>query len=287
MNIKGQEIDARITINHQQIEGTSTSVFENLESLIAEFVNERQWTNLQFKRNERINCNISITVKKYVESENRFECSMTIQSYRPIFNSTYTSTVFSTKDDNFFFTFQEFDKLEFRADVIDNDLTALIAYYVYMVIGLDLDTMSPLGGTEYLQIAHNIANGAQMLTTSSKGWQPFDDDKNRYALINDYLDSGMEPFRKMQYQYYRRGLDAMHENTERGRGEITKAIELLKTARENKPMSSFPQLFTEYKRDELVSIYEGHGNASDKENIYEILMKINASQSSYWNRLKK
>ena len=285
--MQAQELEANVSINHQQIQGTSTNVFENLETALKEFINERQWTNMQFKRHEKIYCNFNITVTKYLESENRFDCSLVVQCTRPVFNSNYTTVVFSTKDENFNFTFQEFDKLEFRPDVIDNDLTALVAYYVYLIIGFDMDTMSPKGGTEYLQIAQNITNNAQSLTTSAKGWKAFEDSKNRYAIITDYLDSAMDPFRMMQYAYYREGLDVMAENVERGRAGINKAMDLLKQAKENKSMSMLPQLFTEYKRDELVNIYHGKGTAKDKEVIYETLLSINASQASYWRKLKQ
>lgn len=283
-NSFAQELEARVNINHQQIQGTSVSVFENLQTSLTEFINDRQWTNLQYRRNERITCNFNITVSKYVESENRMECSLIVQSTRPVYNSSYTTTVFSMKDPNFNFTFQEFDKLDFRADVIDNDLTAMIAYYVYLIIGLDMDTMAPNGGTDALRTVQTITNNAQNL--SSKGWKAFEDSKNRYAIINDYMDSGMDVFRQMQYKYYREGLDVMAENPERGRSGITAAMDLLKQARENKPMSMLPQLFTEYKRDELVSIYKGKGTSNEKEKIYETLMGINASQSSYWNQIK-
>lgn len=285
--LKAQELDARVTVNHQQIQGTSVSVFEKLESALTEFLNDRQWTNMQYQRNERIRCNFNITVSKYVESENRFECTLIVQSSRPVFNSTYTTTVFSTQDKNFFFTFQEFDKLEFRPDVIDNDLTALVAYYAYLIIGWDLDTMSPDGGTEVLRMAQTVTNNAQNLTTSIKGWKAFEDGKNRYAIINDYLDSGMDDFRKMQYKYHREGLDVMAENVERGRAAVSDAMGLLKQVRSNKPMSMLPQIFTEIKRDELVSIYQGKGTSKEKEDIYETLMGINASQSSNWNKIKQ
>lgn len=169
---KAQELDARVTVNHQQVQGTSVGIFEKLQTALTELLNERQWTNMQYQRNERIRCNFNITVSKYVESENRLECTLVVQSSRPVFNSTYTTTVFSTQDKNFFFTFQEFDKLEFRPDIIDNDLTALIAYYAYLIIGWDMDTMAPGGGTEVLRTAQTIANNAQNLTTSMKGWKP-------------------------------------------------------------------------------------------------------------------
>ena len=282
-----QELDARVTINHQQVQGTNTSVFEALEKSLTDFLNDRQWTQYQFNRNERIQCSFAINVKKYDESTGQMNASLTVQSTRPIYNSNYTSTVFSTVDNEFTFEFQAFDQLEFRPDVIDKDLTALIAYYAYIIIGMDLDTMSPEGGTEILQLAKTVCNNAQSLTLSAKGWKPFESDKNRYAIINDYLDSGMSPFRALQYKYYREGLDTMAENVDRGRTAVTEAIEILKTAKENKPMSMLPQIWTEYKRDELVGIYQGKGTAKEKENVSTILSSINASQNVHWNKIKK
>lgn len=282
-----QELDARVRVNYQQVQTTNTTLFENLENAVKAMLNDRRWTDQQYKTNERIACNFNITVTKYTESENKFECRLTVQSTRPVYNSSYTTTVFSTQDNYFCFNFQEFDQLDFRPDVIDNDLTAMIGYYAYLIIGLDLDTMSPLGGTEVLRTAQTICNNAQSLTTSSKGWKAFEDSKNRYAIISDYLDSGMEPFRQMQYKYYRGGLDTMAENADRGRAAVTEAIELLQQARSNKPLSMLPQLFTEYKRDELVGIYQGKGTSADKEKVYETLSAINASQNTYWNKLKQ
>ena len=194
-----QEIDARININYKKIQGSSTSVFETLKTALTEFINERQWTTLQFKRNERISCNFNITVNAYDEAANSFECALMVQSNRPVFNSNYTTTVFSTNDPNFNFNYQEYDQIEFRPDSLDNNRTAVIAYYVYLMIGMDLDTMSPLGGTELLKMAQNIVNNAQSL--NYKGWKAFEDSKNRHAIITDMLDGGMEPFRRMQYKY--------------------------------------------------------------------------------------
>ena len=140
-----------------------------------------------------------------------------------------------------------------------------------------------MGGTECLTTAQTIATGAQSLP--AKGWKAFEDSKNRYAIITDMLDGGMEPFRQMQYAYYREGLDVMSENVERGRAGITKAIKLLREARQNKSMSMLPQIFTEYKRDELVSIFKGHGTPKEKEEVVETLTNINASQSTYWRQI--
>ncbi len=280
-----QELDARVTINHQQVQGSSTSVFETLESAVKQFLSERQWTSMQFRPTERISCTFNINVKKYTVAENSFEATLTVAAQRPVYGSSYTTTTFSTVDANFNFTYQEYDQLEFQPENVSNDLTAMLAYYVYLIIGIDMDTMSPLGGTESLRAAQSVVNGAQGL--QNKGWKAFDDSKNRYAIITDMLDGGMEPFRQMQYKYYREGLDVMAENVERGRAGVTEAMALLKQARENKSMSMLPQIFTEYKRDELVSIYKGKGTSKEKEEVANTLSGINASQNAYWNELRK
>lgn len=286
VHVQAQELDARITINHQQVQGTSTAVFERLKESLTEFINDRQWTNLQFRRSERISCSFNFTIQKYDETDNRMEAALTVSATRPVFNASYTTTTFSTRDGYCNFRFQEFDKLEFRPDNIDNDLTAIVAYYVYLIIGIDLDTMSPKGGTDALQMALNICNNAQSLVLSARGWKAFDDGKNRHAIISDYLDGGMEPFRMMHYKYYREGLDVMAENAERGRAAITEAFELLAKARDNKTMSMLPQLLTEYKADEIVNIYRGKATQKEKDFLIELLGKINASKNSSWNRLR-
>ena len=282
--MKAQELEAKVNVNHQKINQSSTAVFDDLQQQLTEFISTRQWTNMQFRKNERIRCTFNIIVNKYNESDNSFECTLSVQSIRPVYNSAYTTTAFSIQDPSFNFRFQQYDKLEFRPDVIDNELTALIAYYSYLIIGIDNDTMSPLGGTDALTVAQSIVNNAQSFP--SKGWKAFDDSKNRYAIINDMLDSGMEPFRRMQYKYYREGLDIMAENADRGRAAITEAIGLLQKSHENKSLSSLPQVFTDIKADELVNIYKGKGTTAEKEKIVEILSNINASKNSSWRQMK-
>lgn len=284
IQVRAQELEAKVNVNHQKINQSSTAVFDDLQQQLTEFINTRQWTNMQFRKNERIRCTFNIIVNKYNESDNSFECTLSVQSVRPVYNSAYTTTAFSIQDPSFNFRFQQYDKLEFRPDVIDNELTALIAYYSYLIIGIDNDTMSPLGGTDALTVAQSIVNNAQSFP--SKGWKAFDDSKNRYAIINDMLDSGMEPFRRMQYKYYRDGLDIMAENADRGRAAITEAIGLLQKSHENKSLSSLPQVFTDIKADELVNIYKGKGTTAEKEKIVEILSNINASKNSSWRQMK-
>ena len=257
--IHAQELQAKITINHAQISGTDNAVFDNLKQTLERFVNERQWTHLQFQKNERINCNFNLTVSKYDKSQALFTCKALIQANRPVYNSAYTTTLYNNKDNEFNFEFSQFDQLEFNEEFVDNQTTALFAYYALLIIGLNLDSFSPMGGDDVLQRCMVLANNAQNL--NFPGWKAFDSDRNRYAIINDYLDPGMKPFRQLQYDYYRLGLDEMANNSDRGRTNITTAIEQqLKKCHEDKPMSMLPQIWTDYKRDELANIYKGKGS---------------------------
>ena len=281
-----QELQAKITINHNQIQGTDKSVFENLQQTLEQFVNDSQLTNLQFQKNERIQCSFNITVTKYDKSSNLFTCKALIQASRPVYNSAYTTTIYNNSDNEFTFEFAEFDQLEFNEETLDNQLVALFAYYAYLIIGINLDTFAPMGGEDVLQRCMTLTNNAQNL--NFPGWKSFDNDRNRFAIINDYLDGGMAPFRQLQYDYYRKGLDEMANNAERGRTEITTAIqEDLKKCHEDKPLSRLPQIWTDYKRDELANIYKGKGTQKEKESVYEILFSINAAQSNAWNKIKQ
>lgn len=286
LGINAQELQVKVNVNHSKIQGTDASVFENLQQTIEQFMNEGTWTELQFQKNERIQVNLNITVNKYNRDENRFECTALIQANRPVYNSTYVSTLYNNRDASFNFDFQQFDQLNFAEENIDNQLTALLAYYAMLLIGLDLDSFSPMGGTDVLQRCLVLVNNAQNL--GFPGWKSFEDNRNRFAIINDYLDEAMKPFRQLQYDYYRKGLDEMANNAERGRSEISTALENdLQKAHQDKPLSLLPQIWTDYKKDELASIYKGKGTQKEKQRIYDLLMAMNASQNNTWEKITK
>lgn len=284
--VAAQELNARITINHSQIQGTDNAVFDELQQTLTQFVNDRQWTALQFQKNERIPCSFNITVTKYDKSTNMFTCKAVIQATRTAYNSSYNTTIYSNQDNDFNFEYAQFDQLNFNEEAVDNQLTALMAYYAFLMIGINLDTFAPMGGEDVLQRCMNLANNCQNL--NFPGWKAFDNDRNRFAIINDYLDGAMKPFRQLQYDYYRNGLDEMATNADRGRTNISTAIEEnLKKCHEERPMSLLPQIWTDYKRDELANIYKGKGTQKEKEQVYEILFGINASQNNAWQKIKE
>ena len=285
-DVHAQELDARISINHSQVQGTDASVFDDLEQNLTRFVNERQWTSMQFYKNERIQCSFNITVTKYDKASNVFTCKAVVQANRPVYNASYATTLYSNTDNDFNFEYAQFDQIQFNEEQVDNQLTALMAYYAYLIIGLDLDSFAPMGGEDVLQQCMNLTNNAQNL--NYPGWKAFDSSRNRFAIINDYLDGAMKPFRQLQYDYYRNGLDVMATNADRGRAAITTALEEdLKKAHADRPLSLLPQIWTDYKRDELANIYRGKGTQKEKQSVYDILFGINASQNTAWEKIKE
>ena len=285
LGVQSQELQVKININSSQVEGSDKSVFENLQQTLEQWMNDKQWTELQFQKNERINVTFNITVSKYDKANNRFTCTAMIQANRPVYNSAYATTLYNNKDGDFNFDFIQFDQLNYNDEMIDNQLTALMAYYAYLIIGLDLDSFGPMAGTEVLLRCMNLTNNAQDL--GFPGWKAFEDSRNRFAIINDYLDEAMKPFRQLQYDYYRKGLDEMSNNAERGRTNVSEALELLKQAHQDKPLSMVPQIWTDYKRDELANIYKGKGTQKEKEAVYNILFNLNASQNDAWEKIKQ
>lgn len=282
---KAQEIEARVNVNHAQIENTRVEVFESLQTKLTEFINNRQWTEIPFRENEKIQCSFNITVNTYKQEENAFECSLMMTSNRPVYGSTYNTVAYAVNDGNFDFVFGEFDQLEYQANQVDNNLVALIVYYVYMIIGMDLDTMAPLGGTDYFHIAEDIASAGESM--GYPGWKAFGDSGNRFGLLNDYIDGSMECMRQFNYVYHRKGLDRMVEAPDSARAAIAEGLDLLREAHRAKNMTKVAQLFTEYKRDELVNIFSKKGTTEEKNKAYDILFAIDASQANTWEELKK
>ena len=280
---QAQELNPTFTINTSKIQGTDKDVFQSLEGAIRELLTHQVWTDYHFTAKERIQCNFNLTVNKYEQENGKMTCELSVQSSRPVYGSTYNTTVFNFRDTEVEFNYTEQDRLEYTPGITpDNNLTAILAYYSMLIIGLDFDTMSPSGGTDILRQVENIAASAQSL---GSGWRSFDNQANRYAIINDYMSGTMADFRQLQYKYHRQGLDDMSANADRGRATITESLELLKKAKQAKSTSALPTLFTEIKKDELVNIYSA-GINKEKQSVKDLLSQINPSLTNQWDAIK-
>ncbi len=283
LRAQAQELNPTLAVNTSKIQGTDKDVFTSLEGAIREFLTHQVWTDYHFTDNERIQCNFNLTVNKYEKESGKMTCDLTVQSSRPVFGSTYNTTVFNYRDTEVEFNYTEQDRIEYTPGITpDNNLTAILAYYSLLIIGLDFDTMSPNGGTDILRQVENIAANAQSL---GSGWRSFDSQANRYSIINDYMNGSMASFRQLQYKYHREGLDDMSANADRGRATITESLELLRQAKQAKSTSALPTLFTEIKKNELINIYSA-GISKEKQQVKNLLSQVNPSLSNDWNTIK-
>lgn len=280
-----QELNAKVVINTAQIGNTNTEACETFREKVQEFLNTKQWTAVKYNEVERIDCTFNITINKYSAQDGAFECTLLLNSSRPVWGSSYTSSLYNTRDQHFNFKFDPADQLEYNPDNLDNQLMALLAYYAHVLIGMDMDTFAPLGGTPVLQTAEDIVSKAENLGYS--GWSAFNESNNRFALLNDYMDGSMEAMRQLNYVYHRQGLDQLCDSTEKAHTALVESMELLDQARQARTMSNVPQLFTEYKKEELVNIFSKHENQQERLHVYDILFAINPSQNSSWEKIKK
>ena len=280
---EGEELNATVNVNASKVQGSNTEVFTMLQDALQEFVNNRKWTANTYEENERIMCTFNFVVNSY-SNDGSFDCSLMVQATRPVFGSSYNSMLFKYEDKSIKFTYQPHDRLDFVEDNLDNNLTAVVAFYVYTIIGMDFDSMGELGGSEFLNKALTIANNSQNL--GDAGWRAGSSSNNRYTIIDDYMNGALEPVRRLMYRYHRLGLDTMFKNADGGRKAITECMDLLKKAYEDRPMAFFTKLFTEYKVDEIVNVYS-KCTPEEKKKVVNILSEINPSLSSEWDKITR
>ncbi len=280
--LHAQDVKCDIKVNFNQIENTDPVVFENLERALFEFLNNRKWTTEMFKEDERLEMNILLTL----ESENGsggFSGNIQVQSRRPVYGSSYYTPVFNHKDNNVSFNYQQFDVLLFNENNAgDNNLTALMAYYVNLVLGFDYDTFAPEGGTPYLTKALNITN--QNVSSNFDGWKPFEDQNNRYWIIENYLEARFKNLRKCMYEYHRNGLDQMSEKQAEARKSIASSLQLLSSVHQNLPNSINLRLFFNAKADEIVNIFK-EGTSEEKAGVVDLLSRIDPGNIQKWSKI--
>lgn len=282
ISLFSQELNCHINVNSTKIQGTNVNVFTTLEKSIMEFMNNRRWTDLKFEKNERIECTINIIINT-MERDN-YTAEMIVQARRPVYNSSYNSTLFNFKDNTFNFSYKEFDPLEFSPNDINSSITATLAYYAYIIIGYNMDSFTRLGGTPYFQQAEDIVNQAQ--SKDWGGWKAFENNKNRYALTNNLMDEAFKKYREYYYEYHRLGLDMMSDNVMNGRLKILDGIKLLRDANRSRPSAIIISSFLDAKTDELVNIFK-KANPDEKEKVIEILSDVNPAGTNRFQEINK
>ena len=280
--LMAQELNCNLQINSDKVQGSNKEVFKTLQKEANEFINNRRWTELTYAEEERIDCNINIIINSAEGDTYRGE--LTVQSRRPVYNSSYFSSLLNFKDNSFIFTYKEFDPLEFSPTNLQSNLTAVLAYYAYLIIGYDMDSYSRLGGTPYFQAAENIVTQAQ--SSDWAGWKAFENDKNRYALINNIMDEAFKKYRNYFYEYHRLGLDEMTINATNGRAKIAEGLPLLREANRSRPSAVVISSFLDAKNDELVNILS-EGTQKEKETAVEILTDINPTAANRYEQIFK
>ena len=287
ISLGAQELKCNISINSEQVQGSNKAVFTTLQQSMEEFVNTQRWTNMTFQEKERIECSMMIVVKSV--QDNMFVCEFTCQSRRPVFGTTYTTPTLNIKDENFTFTYQEYDRMEFQHNTFTSNLTALVAYYCYLIIGHDMDSFAKLGGTPYFQVCEDIVTSAQSASLDNAemvGWKAFESNRNRYALTNNLMDEAFKKYRAYYYDYHRHGLDEMVNNVANGRARIAKDIKVLKEAYNARPATYLVGTFLDAKSDELVNIFKG-GTTDEKKMVYELLMDIDPTRQDIYENINR
>lgn len=270
-----QELNCSVSILSPQIQASDKSIFETLQTSIREFMNNRIWTNDQFLNQERIECSMIITISERV-SVDEFKANVQIQSRRPVYKSSFNSPLFNHQDNDMAFRYIQDQVLEFDEANINSNLTAVLAYYAYLLIGLDYDSFSPEGGTPYYVKAQNIVNNAARL--SERGWKAFESSRNRYWITENLLNSSFKPLRSTLYEYHRKGLDIMSEDAPKGRLVITESIKELRRVFSDKPNSFLMQIFFNAKADEIVNIYS-QAQMDEKNQVVPVLSLVDPANT--------
>jgi hypothetical protein len=276
-----QELNCKVSVIHRQIQGSNTAIFQTLENALNEFVNNRKWTNDEFSQKERIDCNLLINLSK-MENNEFFSGSITIQARRPVYNSTYNSLLINYIDRNFSFRYLEFDPIIFNENSFDSNLASVIGYYVYLILGLDYDSYSPMGGQPFFQVAEQIVNNAQ--NASESGWKPMESRNNRYWLIEQLLHDDFKPVRMFYYTFHRLGLDAMAEKPAATGPEIVKMLKTLEPSFEKQPSAILFQILSDTKYEEFVNIFKPQ-DPGIRSDVGQLLKKIDPQHIQEYDKM--
>lgn len=277
-----QELNCKVEINSDKVANVSKDVFNTLQEAMNDYMNSNRWGNAQFMANERIECRLFFTIAEY--ENDVMKGDLQIQSSRPVYNSSYTTTLINFKDTKIEFEYRENEPLVFSENTMESNLTAVLNFYAYFILAMDFDSFKLNGGDFYWDRMNNVVMMAQ--STGEKGWKAFEDTKNRSAILSAYTETSTNQLRELTYNYHRQGLDQMALSPDKGRATITQSLPILKKVYDVAPMCVGLSLFKDAKLDELVNIYS-KANQTEKDNVYEILYPLYPTEGSRLQKIKE
>ncbi|VAW12808.1 FIG00649500: hypothetical protein [hydrothermal vent metagenome] len=279
----GQEFRCNVSVSATGIKGANRNLFRNMQQDIYEFMNNRKWTDHVYSQDERIICNLHIRLDKQISSD-EFMGTIQVQVKRPVFGSTYESSLLNLKDKDFNIRYVEFQPLVFNETSNRDNLTNILAYYAYIILGFDYDSFSPEGGTPYFEKAQQIVNNSQ--NAKERGWKSYESERNRYWLVENVLNKSYSGFRECLYNYHRMGLDLMSDKPEEGRANIAESLRPLQKVFRRRPSVYILQVFFDAKSDELVNIFS-KSYPDERSRVLAILNEIDPSNGSKYDKITK
>lgn len=282
--MRAQELNCTVEFNTDQINGTNKSVFETLQAAVNDYMNTNTFTPAQFATNEKIDCRLFFTIREY-DDDGSIKGDLQVQSTRPVYNSSYTTTLLNFKDTKIDFTYQEGEPLNFTVNSMENQLTAVLNFYAYLILALDFDSFAPGGGEAFWERLKQIVQMAQ--SSGETGWKAFEDTKNRSAVLSAFTEGRTgEALRSMLYTYHRQGLDQMALSVDKGRASVTESLDAIKTVHDAQPMSVALSMFKDAKLDELVNVYS-KAPADERTKVYNLLQPIYPTEEQRLDQIKK
>lgn len=279
--LRAQELFCNVSVNASQIQ-SDKQVFEDMQQTISRYLNFQQWGSDEFTIDERIRVNFQILVNQR-PSPDRFSCTFNIQVYRPTLNATYETILLNVSDKNCSFTYVPFQQMQFVENTYNDELTALLNFYAYLILGFDYDSFAPNGGAAFFQKAQEIVNLAAS-SSNELGWRSSESNKNRYWIVENLMNSRYKGFHTVLYKYHRQGLDQMESNPAKGRRAIIDGLREMQRVHRQNPLMPITRLFLDTKDDELVKVF-GKAFANDKKEFVEIMQDIDPSNIAEYNKV--
>jgi hypothetical protein len=283
VSVLAQELNCSVQVNSQQVANGDKVIFDALQRSVYEFMNNRRWTNDKYAPSERIECSILIQIDKKLSTD-QYEATFQISSSRPVYGSTHSTNLFRYQDDKIMFKYLQFDVLDYSDNAYITELTSILGYYAYVILAMDYDSFSLLGGQAHWQKAQQIVNNSA--SSGQAGWQAFSSRNNRYWYVQNYLDPRFKPLRECNYVYHRKGFDQMSDNVQKGRTEVLKALRLIEKVHAKEPNSFNVRLFFTAKNDEIIKLFS-KAEPAEKNELLPVLETLDPANATKYTGINE